>query len=101
MDSNRSPRYQASMKKTVRSGLRLAEREFETALDDNRYAAGPRRRELHFQQQDVRLNAADFKEFTRLFDAARNFAAERHDPKRGRWLTITTLITPGTSKTGS
>lgn len=94
----RSKRFIAAMKKSIRAGLRLAEREFETALADDQYAVGARRRELHFQQQDVRMSASDFKEFTRLLDTARTFATEHHDSRRGRWLTITTMITPGSGK---
>lgn len=95
----RSHRFLAAMKKAIRAGLRLAEREFEAALGEERFATGTRRRELQFQQQDVRLRPADLREFLRRLDDARQFATEHHDPERGRWLTITTMITPGQGKT--
>ena len=93
--ADRSEAFLRLMHKALRSCLRLAERQFESALSSKTYTKGPRSRELHFQQVAVRLSAKDLREFLRRNDDAIAFAVDHHDPDRGRWITVTTVITPG------
>lgn len=95
-----SPTIRAAMLKSVRTGLRLAEREYEAGLGDSAYATGDRREQLEFMQQDVRLPKAQIKAVRQLLDEARRLAREHHNPDRGEWVTFTTVITPGAGRKG-
>ena len=95
------PAAREAMLKSVRGGMRLAEREFEAALAEPAYATGDDREQLEFMQQGVRLTRRQFKSVRRLLDQARRLARDQHHPDRGDWITITTVITPGATRGGS
>ena len=94
------PAARAAMLKSVRGGLRLAEREYEAALADPAYAAGDDREQLQFMQQEVRLTRRHSKAVRRLLDKARCLARDHHNPDRGEWITFTNVISPAVSRGG-